>query len=85
MGIAWAMSLGMMEVLAFPAELYTLGRRTLVGQELLFSYDASGKVTGISLDGEMVAFIPLPDTSKQSNEGEGTNGSEPSSSPSKHP
>jgi hypothetical protein len=55
-GELWAMMFGTLEFLAFPEELYRLGRGTLLGQELRFSYDSSGKVTDIDLDGEPVVF-----------------------------
>jgi hypothetical protein len=50
MGIA--MTYGLMECVAFPCEVYKLGRNTLVGQDLRFTYDARGFVTAAYVDGQ---------------------------------
>jgi hypothetical protein len=51
-GLYFAMSFGLTEFEAFPAEIYLLGRRTLLGQELSFHYDADGRVVDVYLDGQ---------------------------------
>jgi hypothetical protein len=51
-GTYFAMSFGLTEFAAFPTEVYILGRRTVLGQELSFHYDATGKVVEVYLDGE---------------------------------
>jgi hypothetical protein len=71
-GEGWAMSFGTLEFVAFPVELYMLCRRTLLGQELQFSYGPSGNVTGISLNGTPVVWTLLKSTSQESNEAERT-------------
>jgi YD repeat-containing protein len=50
MGIAFTYGLG--ELIAFPAELVRLGYTSVVGQELRFQYDPSGRITSVLLDGE---------------------------------
>jgi YD repeat-containing protein len=40
-----AMTYGLLEFIAFPHELYLLGRRSLFGQNIRFTYDATGNVT----------------------------------------
>lgn len=49
------MTLGLGELIFFPGELLLTGRRTLTGQDIRFTYDAAGKVTTVSVDGQ-----PLP-------------------------
>jgi hypothetical protein len=50
MGIAMTYGLG--ECIAFPYELYKLGRNTLLGQDLRFTYDDRGFVTAAYVDGQ---------------------------------
>jgi len=53
------MTFGLLELVEFPNELYRLGRGTMLGRELSFTYDRSGKVIGISLDDDGLAIKPL--------------------------
>jgi len=46
---------GLAEFIDFPAELMLLGRRTLFGQDVRFTYDSAGKVTRVYLDGEWLS------------------------------
>jgi YD repeat-containing protein len=50
LGMGVAMTFGIGEVIAFPYELILVGRRTIVGQEVWFSYDEQGRVISRSLD-----------------------------------
>ena len=45
-------TLGTIELILVPEELYLIGKRTLRGQTIRVTYDASSAVTGIALDGE---------------------------------
>jgi hypothetical protein len=78
MGEGWAMTSGAGELVAFPVELYRLCRRTIVGEELQFSYGPSGNVTGVTLDGTPVVWSHLIPTSRESNTAENTAGTPPS-------
>jgi hypothetical protein len=49
-----AMTYGLAEFICFPCEVYQLGRHTLLGQDLRFTYDAHGSVTAIYVDGEIL-------------------------------
>jgi YD repeat-containing protein len=54
-GMGLAMTFGMGEPFYFfPHELYLLGKRTLLGQTIRVTYDGSGNVAGILLDGEQI-------------------------------
>ncbi len=54
---AWALSMcvgltyGLAEFIAFPHELYLLGSRTLLGQDVRFTYDSAGNLRTVHLDG----------------------------------
>jgi len=55
------MTLGTIEVINVPHELYLMGRRTLLGQTIRVNYDASNAVRQIYLDGEpLILFLPSP-------------------------
>lgn len=56
LGLTLGMTFGMAEWILLPCELYRLGRITLLGQSLCFTYDADGTVTGVFLDGEPLSF-----------------------------
>jgi hypothetical protein len=49
--MGFGMTMGLSEFVAFPWQLYCLGREVVVGHDLQFTYDASGKVTNALLDG----------------------------------
>ena len=55
--MSFGMTLGLSEVLAFPAELFLLGRGTLLGHDIRFTYDRTSTVTSARLDGSRVAGI----------------------------
>jgi YD repeat-containing protein len=61
-GMAFVMTFGVGELGWFPYELYLLGRRTLLGQEVRFVYDDAGRVIGIHLDGKPLGLLPCPDS-----------------------
>jgi hypothetical protein len=42
------------EPIVFPIEFYTAIKRSVVGQQIQFTYDADGKITSICRDGIMV-------------------------------
>src|SRR5262245_27122075 len=73
-GVGFVMSFGVSELFAFPYELYLLGRRTLLGQNLRFTYDRTGSVTEVLLDWERHVPWPLeaiaPVTESQTDESE---------------
>jgi hypothetical protein len=43
---------GALEFVALPREIYLLGERGLLGQQLRFTYEANGEVSAVYLDGE---------------------------------
>jgi hypothetical protein len=45
-------TLGLAELIMFPAAILRVGYTTVVGQDVRFQYDAAGKVTACFLDGE---------------------------------
>ena len=51
-GMAFAMTYGAIELIAFPCQLFLVGRGALMGQDLRFAYDDSGTVTAVYLNGE---------------------------------
>ncbi len=51
-GIGIAMTYGLVELFAFPHQLYLAGRRTIIGQNVRFTYNDRGIVTKILLDEE---------------------------------
>ena len=61
LGMGIVMTFGLGEVIAFPHELYLLGRRTLFGQEIRFAYDSDGNVKHVYLEGEELSFLPISD------------------------
>lgn len=69
MAMMYAMTLGLGEVVLLPVELYRTGRRTILGQQLRFTYDADGRVAAIRWDGDSVWWgieatrLPLTDSS----------------------
>ena len=56
MGTAGTFGFG--ELVWFPTELYRAIRRSVVGQQIRYIYDAEGNVTDISHDGESVSVPP---------------------------
>jgi hypothetical protein len=62
MGIA--MTYGVGELVAFPCELYLLGRNTIIGRDIRFTYDSSGKVTSCPKKG----YPPSPSLDRPSPE-----------------
>jgi hypothetical protein len=46
------MTLGLGELFALPKELCVLARKTILGQDVKFHYDSSGRVSRIYLDGD---------------------------------
>jgi hypothetical protein len=57
-GMMLCMTLGTIELLLVPEQLYLIMKRKLVGQTLRVIYDANGKVVGAQLDGEDINFHP---------------------------
>lgn len=55
-----ASTLGLGEIIWFPHQLYIAGRRSIVGQQLRFTYDDADYVTGVCHDGEAVPWAVAP-------------------------
>src|SRR5436190_661603 len=64
LGMSVTMTYGVGELFAFPSELFLLGQRTLVGQDLRFQYDSNGVVTSVLLDGKQLSFFAKQDQVK---------------------
>ena len=60
LAIGYAITLGLGELIWFPHQLYVAGRRSIVGQQLRFTYDSEGHVTGIRHDGDAVIGVGPP-------------------------
>ena len=45
--MAYVITVGLYDLIGFPYQLYVVGRHTLLGQVLRFSYSADGKVVGV--------------------------------------
>jgi len=63
LGMSFAWTWGLAEVITFPYELYLLGNRSLLGQDIRFTYDSSGIVRHIhrQVDCEWIPeMIPWP-------------------------
>lgn len=56
--MALGMTLGLFEFIYFPQELYLLGRRTINGYDIRFTYDEAGNVTNIYLEGDPLCRFP---------------------------
>lgn len=54
------MTFGLGELVAFPYELYLLGRNTILGQTIRFTYDSEGRIIRITLDGELTNWPTTP-------------------------
>jgi hypothetical protein len=50
--MAWVATLGAIDLICVPHELYLLGRRSLLGQTVRVTYDEAGTITDLRLDGE---------------------------------
>jgi len=58
-GLCFISTLGTIELLLVPQQLYLMTKRTIAGQTLRIIYDANGKVVGGQLDGEeIIHFHP---------------------------
>lgn len=70
--MAFGMTLGLSEIISTPLELYQLGRGRLVGHDLRFTYDSTGKVRNATVDGEsaLLLYRELPEHSQTSKEAE---------------
>ena len=57
-----ALTLGLTELYWFPRELYLLGRHTILGRDICFTYDAAGNVTAVHIDHMHIPWLsnPLP-------------------------
>jgi hypothetical protein len=58
LGMSWAMTFGLADLVEFPRELILVGGRLWDGQDLRFEYDASGRVVRVLLDREEPEFPP---------------------------
>jgi hypothetical protein len=54
LGLGTVMTFGVSELFCFPGELCLLGRTSLLGRDIRFSYDSEGVVTHIELPGQWV-------------------------------
>lgn len=57
-GMGFAMTFGLTEFIGFPREIYCLGTSAVLGQQLRFEYDSTGRITNISLDDEEFLLDP---------------------------
>ncbi|HKB04997.1 MAG TPA: hypothetical protein VKD90_22430 [Gemmataceae bacterium] len=57
MAMVYGATYGLIDLIAVPYELYQVGRRTIQGQRLRFTYDADGQVTAIQFDGDEVPLL----------------------------
>jgi hypothetical protein len=53
-------TLGLAEFVLFPAAILRVGYTAVVGEDVRFQYDATGKVTACSLDGEPFRLFLFP-------------------------
>jgi YD repeat-containing protein len=58
LGEGWAMTFGLIELVAFPRELAQVSEQMWNGQDLRFEYDASGRVLRVFLDGATSEWPP---------------------------
>ncbi len=56
--MGFGMTMGLGEFYQFPLELFLVGRSTLLGQDVRFTYDAAGKVKHAYLNGGRISFEP---------------------------
>ncbi len=54
--IGYMATAGLGELIWFPKVLYREGRRVIVGQQIRVTYDASGAVAGVRIDGDPVPW-----------------------------
>ena len=54
LGMSFVMTFGLGEVIMFPAELYRVGTRSLLGQDICFAYDSAGNVTHYRVSDEWI-------------------------------
>ncbi len=52
LGLGFAFTFGLSEVIAFPYELCRTGAHTVLGQDIRFAYDSAGTVTHFCVAGE---------------------------------
>jgi hypothetical protein len=52
LGMGFAYTFGLFEIVMFPSELCRTGANTILGQDIRFAYDSAGTVTYFYLDGE---------------------------------
>jgi YD repeat-containing protein len=64
---AYFLTLGLYELYAFPRELYYLGKRTTLGQELRFTFDGAGNTVRITRDNEDMRWLKFlgPDDNRR--------------------
>jgi YD repeat-containing protein len=51
-GMAWACTLGTIDLVCVPYQCYLLGKRTLLGQTIRVTYDQEGRIVEVERDGE---------------------------------
>jgi hypothetical protein len=51
------MSFGLNELIAFPREFVILGRRTIIGQHIRFTYDPCGNVTMVNREPDRIFLL----------------------------
>ena len=56
--MAFVGTVGLSEFIAFPYELYQLGKTAVVGHELQFTYDETGAIIEVLVDGEAWPLTP---------------------------
>jgi hypothetical protein len=59
LSLGLGMTYGTFELIAFPIELWSLCKGTVLGKILRFAYDDQGRVMRVFLDGETVLFHSL--------------------------
>ena len=59
LSLGLGMTYGTFELIAFPVELWSLSKGTVLGKNLRFAYDDQGRVMRVFLDGETVLYHSL--------------------------
>ena len=57
LAMGYVMTFGLGDLVWFPCEVVRFAKHTAVGQRLQFSYDATGRIVDITLDGERASML----------------------------
>jgi hypothetical protein len=75
--MGFMMSFGLSELFFVPMELTRLTKAMLVGEDLRFSYDAAGRLTYATIDGNPHYMLCFRERYRQRKHAEDPHGSEP--------